>query len=210
MPCRTFVGFVLEDGEYRKRADLFELISVNKASDDNLDVIARCRDVITLDDMNILKLHEDYEFVRQFGLVNHPSMLMHIAEGCKFTIARDTLTDQNRIKLRSIHQRMSYFLSVLRARNPRVYELLKIRLNNAFTDTTISYCWEQSPFEYLSFCASLLDMIKAVYAYLENTEPGSDPARVFSRPAALDVKKRVVLCVFVCVLVFAVYKVFSN
>ena len=202
-----FVGYVLESGKYRRRSNVFEIVNIINANNQRLDIIARCKDVIIIEELKSINLNENQEFAQYYRLTNLDDIYVTYARGIKFVLSQDDITPEDKEKLSFINIRLEHFIAVLKLKNPTLYEILKLRYNFAFIDTSIRYCYNENLPDYLSFCAALLNMsdknIKTIYesnsahqiiniidAYLSQFEYTDDPTKIFSPLKASKSRKQ--------------------
>lgn len=221
IPGNIFVGYVKENAEYRKRANMFELVSINKPTHKGLELIARCKEIVKINEFNELDLTESDEFVNQHNLTKDSNLKISYVNGVKFSLKNDSLTQEDKTILHSIHLKILHFIIVLKKKNPQIFELLKIRLNFTFIGNTINYDYCENVFDYLSFCAAILDLsekekkiiyesdkpspiIEILDSYLKHTTPDNDPIFIFNHTESHPFNKQWILILIVAILALSI------
>lgn len=225
MPGKCFVGYVGGCTNPRPRANIFELINIVKLKNQGMDVIVRCKDLITIDEIQRLDLTENKDFIEQHDLSSSGKLLAQFVSGERVILSPYNLSFEDMQKVRTVNYKLEHFLSVLRFKNHQVFELLKLRLNFAFTDTAaIIYSYENNLFDYLNFCAALLnlsdkdkkavyeakdyrDIINVINDYLDSTTLEDDPLFVFSHIEPLKVNKQWLAVVFFVIVALVIKSV---
>lgn len=220
IPGNNFVGFVQEKTTHRPKANTFELVSISKPTYKGLEVIARCKDFVIIDEIQVLNLKDSEEFVRQHRLEAVESLMIKYVNCQKFYMDQARLSPQDKSMLKDIHFKVVHFLGVLQTKNPQILEMLKVRLNMAFVHNGINYYFEENLFDYLNFCAALLDlsdserkamydssdasaMVKVLHNYLKHTTPDNDPIFIFNHTESVPFNKQWLLVLFVAILALA-------
>lgn len=220
IPGSIFVGYVTENLIYRTRANLFELVNINKPTSKGLEIIARCKDIIMITDLQYLNLHENEEFIRQHNLQARNNIVIKYVNGFKFELEVEDLTQNDIAILKDVNKKITHFLSVLKIKNPQIFDLLKVRLKFGFVNNVITYHPDQNLFEYVNFCAALLDLSekerKAIYDsndlkfsiivihdYLKHTTPDNDPIFIFNHTESDPFNKQWLLILLVAFLALA-------
>ena len=224
LSSNTFIGYVKEKGKYRKRANLFTLDGMIKPTYNGVLILARCKEMINISDMQVMDLKESEEFVERHNLYGLKDLKVNYATCEKIVPFITELDDEEEKMVKEIDSKVIHFLKALKQNNPRTYEMLTVRLQFRVTNNKLNYKLEEHGFAYFYFLSALLNLskdklekiymsdnysliIKILYQYLQLTQPDSDPIFVFNHSGTANDTQYIVY-ILIAIAVFVLFNSF--